>query len=80
MQRTEFAPIAMNSTLLGRTMSMTRSVYLKTSTIMSSSVSGAGCWVIDEVLNESLLDESCSPDPLDACKDAPSRVVNRIIQ
>ncbi|TEB35330.1 hypothetical protein FA13DRAFT_1334093 [Coprinellus micaceus] len=36
-------PMAMKSNFLGRTMFTTLSVYLKTSTIISSSVSGAGC-------------------------------------
>jgi len=36
------APIAMNKSFLGRTILTTRSVYLNTSIIISSSVSGAG--------------------------------------
>ena len=38
----EYEPIAMNNNLRGRTMFTTRSVYANISTIISSSVSGAG--------------------------------------
>ncbi|KIL68251.1 hypothetical protein M378DRAFT_158788 [Amanita muscaria Koide BX008] len=39
--------MAMNRSFLGRTMLTTLSVYLKISTIISSSVSGAGCKTVN---------------------------------
>jgi hypothetical protein len=62
----------MNNTLLGLTMLTTRSVYLKISTIMASSVSGAG-WKVSCVSRQrNRCKDRDIPFPQGVCKDEPS--------